>query len=63
MTAAIQRLAQDARVAPEKCNPRCLQKLYRATQEQIRQNIALLVDQAHDRLLEQEQLTIGWEVI
>lgn len=63
VTAAIQRLAQDARVAPEKCNPRCLQKLYRVTQEQIRQNIALLVDQAHDRLLEQEQLTIGWEVI
>jgi len=24
-------------------------------------NISLLIDQAHDRLLEQEQFTVGWE--
>lgn len=60
VTACIQQLAQDARVAPEKCNPRCLRKLYQSTRDGIRQNVDFLVDQAHERLLEQEQLTIGW---
>ena len=27
----------------------------------IESNISLLIDQAHDRLLEQKQLTIGWK--
>ena len=31
VTGAIQGLAQDARVPPEKCNPRCLRKLYQST--------------------------------
>lgn len=61
VTSLIQGLAQDARVEPEKCTPRCLRKLYQMTQENIWQNIALLAEQAHERLLEQEQLTIGWE--
>lgn len=63
VTGYIQQLAKDARVAPEKCNPRCLRKLYQSTRDGIRQNVAFLVDQAHERLLEQEQLTIGWEEV
>lgn len=63
VTTGIQQLARDARVAPEKCNPRCLRKLCQATRESVQQNIALLAEQAYERLLEQEQLTIGWEEV
>lgn len=63
VTGSIQSLSQDARVSPEKCNPRCLRKLYQATQERIRADIALLVEQTYERLLEQEQITIGWEEV
>ena len=61
VTAAIQGLAHDARVLPEKCNPRCLRKLYQSTMAGIEVSVRLLVEQTHDRLLEQEQLTVGWE--
>lgn len=61
VTSCIQRLSQDARVPSEKCNPRCLRKLYQATWEGIQQNISLLAEHAHERLLEQEQISIGWE--
>ena len=60
VTASIQSLSHDARVSPEKCNPRCLRKLYQATQAGIRASIALLAEQNYERLLEQEQLAIGW---
>lgn len=63
VTAAIQGLAQDARVPPEKCNPRCLRKLYQSTMAGIEASVHLLVEQTHDRLLEQEQLTVGWEEV
>lgn len=61
VTNAIQRLCRDARVPESKANPRCLKKLYQTTQAGIQANIALLVEQSHDRLLETEQLTIGWK--
>lgn len=63
VTAAIQSLARDARVAQEKCNPRCLRKLYQTTRKNIWQHINLLAEQAHERLLEEEQLTVGWEEV
>ena len=44
----------------EKGNPRCLKRLYQSTRAGIEDNISLLVEQAHSRLLEQEQLEIGW---
>ena len=56
----LQSLARDARVLPEKCNPRCLRKLCVATQEGIRANLELLAEQTYDRLLENESLTVGW---
>lgn len=61
ITDSIQRLARDAQVAPEKCNPRCLRKLYQATWAGIEANFLLMIEQAHERLLDTEQLTIGWE--
>ena len=61
VTSAIQNLAHDARVPPEKCNPRCLRKLYQSTIAEIEASVHLLVEQTHERLLEQEQLAIGWE--
>lgn len=61
VTDTIQGLARDARVPPEKCNPRCLRKLYHSTIDGIQASFALLVEQAHERLLETEQLTTGWE--
>ena len=59
----IRQLCTAAKVAEEKGNPRCLKRLYQSTRAGIEDNIALLVEQAHNRLLEQEQLEIGWEEI
>ena len=56
----LQSLSRDARVSPEKCNPRCLRKLCVATQAGIRSSLELLIEQAYDRLLETEALTVGW---
>lgn len=61
VNAAIQALCRDARVPEEKANPRCLKKLYQATQASIRANVSLLVEQVNGRLLETEQLAIGWK--
>ena len=59
----IRQLCTAAKVPEEKGNPRCLKRLYQSTRAGIEDNIALLVEQAHNRLLEQEQLEIGWEEI
>ena len=58
---SIRRLSRNARVAEEKANPRCLWKMYQSTQEGIQANVAVLIEQAYERLLEQEELTVGWE--
>lgn len=42
---AIQCLAQDVRVASEKCNSRCLRKLRQEIQAGIRANVELLAEQ------------------
>ena len=60
VNAVIQSLARDARVSPEKCNPRCLRKLWQTTQADLAENVRWLVEQTHERLLEQEQRAIGW---
>lgn len=54
------RLLSAARVSEEKGSLRCLRKLYRATRADIERSIALLVEQAQVRLLEEEQLATGW---
>ena len=58
---SIRRLCPAAQVPEEKGNPRCLRKMYQATREGIERNVALLVERAQERLLEEEQLTVGWE--
>ena len=59
---SIKRLCRDARVPEEKGNPRCLLKLHQSTYGNIQNSIAVLVEQAYDRLLEQEQESAGWNV-
>ncbi len=44
VTANIQRLSHQAQVAPEKCNPRCLRKLFFSTQEDFQRDVARLVE-------------------
>ncbi len=61
VTKLIQGLCQDARVDEKKATPRCLKKLYQATQVDIRANLSLLMEQTYDRLLETEQFAIGWK--
>lgn len=60
VTKYIRDLCHDARVDENKGNPRCLRKLYLETRAGIEANISFLIEQAHDRLLEAEQLSIGW---
>ena len=61
VTRMIRAICPAANVPEEKGSTRCLQKLYQSTRAGIEHNISLLIDQAHERLLEQEQLTVGWE--
>ena len=57
----IRTLCRDARVDGDKSNPRCLRRLYQVTQERIRDSVQILAEQAHERMLEEGQLTVGWE--
>lgn len=61
VTTMIQNLSRDARVPDEKCNPRCLRKMYMKTMDTIQMNAAMMVQMTYDHLLEQEQSTHGWE--
>jgi len=63
VTTGIRQLCVAAQVPEEKGNPRCLRKLYQTTREGIERDISLLVEQAQNRLLEEEQLSIGWEEV
>ena len=57
----LKKICHHAQVAEEKGTSTCLRNLYQATIEGILGNIDLLVEQAHDRVIEKEQLTYGWE--
>lgn len=61
INASISLLSSDARVQAEKANPRCLRNMYEDVQKNIYSNISLLVDQAYEKMLEQEELSIGWK--
>lgn len=60
VTQVTSRLSETAQVSKEKCNPRCLRKLYLATRATVEANIEFLVEQAMDRQIEQEQIAFGW---
>ena len=49
------------KIAPEKGNPRCLRKLYQAGRKAIEDNVAMLVEQALERQMDEEQLSVGWD--
>lgn len=54
VTVAIRCLCTAAHVPEENGSPHCLRKLYQITRSDIERNIALLVEQSQDRLLEEE---------
>ena len=56
--AAVQK---DARVAPEKCNPSCLRRLYQTTQAEMQARLQLLMEQEYERMLQQENYSTGWD--
>lgn len=60
VTSTIQKVCADANIPTEKVSPRSLKKLYQTTMSGIEANISILVKQAYDRLLDDEQLQIGW---
>ena len=54
-------ISQDAKVDSEKANPRCLWKMYQSIQEGIRVDIDRLVRQTYEQMVENEQVSIGWD--
>lgn len=50
-----------ARVPEERVNPQMLRRLYFSTRAGIENNISLLVEQAMEQMMEQEQLAVGWD--
>ncbi len=58
---SFKQLCRDARVDEEKVTPGCLRNLYYRTYETIQRSIAVLTEQAYERMLEEEQAKIGWE--
>ena len=61
VSAAIRNLCEEAKVPREKGNPKCLRKLYLSTRAGVESNVSLLVEQAMERMMEQEQFLIGWD--
>ncbi len=60
VSAVMRNLCEDAKVPSEKGNPKSLRKLYLSTRAGIESNISLLVEQAMERMIEQEQFSVGW---
>ncbi len=54
VSAVIRNLYEEAKVLREKGNPRCLRKLYLSTKAGVESNTSLLVEQAMERMMEQE---------
>lgn len=54
-------VGREARIGEGKATPRCLWKMYQGTCQGIRANISVLVEQAYQRMVEEEQLAIGWD--
>ena len=54
-------VCEAARIDDSRATPQSLRRLYFSTRAGIESNIALLVEQAMERQLEQEQLDVGWK--
>lgn len=57
----LQRLCRDAQMDPQKASPRCLERLYQQTQEEIAATVSTLMEQAYTQQLLQENQRIGWD--
>ncbi len=57
----INSLANHAKVDENKANPRALWKMYQITQERIQNDLRILAEQTYERMLENEQLIVGWD--
>ena len=42
-------------------NPRSLRRLYLATKTDLEDGVAAFLERAYERMLENEQLSVGWE--
>ena len=58
----LQRLCREAQVDPQKASPRCLERLYQQTQEDIAATVATLMEQAYAQQLQRENKSVGWHV-
>ena len=56
----IRSICEAAGLPEEKGTTLCLRKVYRAKQIELENNVKVLIEQAYNRLLEEEQLEIGW---
>jgi len=54
-------VCEAAQLTDSRATPKGLRKLYLSTRAVVESNVALLVEQAMERQLEQEQLAVGWE--
>ena len=61
ISGAMKPVCEAAQLTDGRANPKGLRKLYLSTRAAVESNIALLVEQALERQLEQEQLAIGWK--
>ncbi len=61
ITNAIRRLAEQAGLEPERCNPRALHRLYHSTHEEIIENLEPYYVKSYDKLLNMEQSYMEWE--
>lgn len=61
VTTSILQLSEFSQVPKDRATPRCPRKLYQTTKSGIEASVALLVEQAMERQLEEEQLSVGWE--
>ena len=62
ITSKIQELGKTIGLSQPISNPRALHKLWQTTQEEMQAQMTLLVEQMQERLFEQEQLTVGWDM-
>lgn len=56
----MQKLCGIAHVSEDRATPRCLQKLYRQTMDEIRGDIDLMANISFNRMLEREQAVVAW---
>lgn len=63
VSAIIRGVCEKARIPCGRATPQALRKLYLSTRSGIESNVALLVEQAMERMMEREQLSIGWEAM